>query len=265
MLVELGGKAGKLCQQAQEGKLRCPLIVRQNSEDVVTGNVLAVLKVLQPRWVIPDLLNAALGAKRFDRQFFRHFRIDLWQNRPFFPVELLGWREGSSQIEVTLRWENPPTTAFMEWKYEAELSPDTAHGDPQGRYPSDQLIRNIRVGLLECGWYQTEQLFNTVPRDFVQLLVAPKKGNPLVARYRDQDRLLAAIPHNDRLRGLPCGPFVGELSYRDIIDILGRQRRFLTAPERRLIDLLTRYLEQKLAELSHSGGGHQNIANSGSA
>lgn len=265
MLVELGGKAGKLCQQAQEGKLRCPLIVRQNGEDAITGNVMGVLRVLQPRWWVAPLLNHALGADRFLRQFHRHFRIDLWQNRSPFPVELLGWREGSSQIEVTLRWENPPTTVFMEWKYEADLSPDTANGDPHGRYPSDQLVRNVRVGLLECGWYRTEQLFHSVPRDFVQVLVAPKKGNLLVAGYRDRARLLASIPHNDKLLELPQAPFVGELSFRDMIDVLMRQRRFFTAPERRLIDLLAAYLEHKLAELSRTGRGSRPTANGVSA
>lgn len=251
MLLELGGKQGKLCQPAAEGKLRCPLILRGNAEDPVTANLMTVLKALQPRWVIPDLLNAALGAARFDRRHLDRFRIDLWGNRPMFPVELLGWREGSSQIEVTLRWEGPaPTTAFWEFKYESPLSPRTANGDPGGVYPSDQLIRNVRVGLLECGWYDRGGLFTARPRDFVQVVVAPARGNPLVARYRDPGRLLAAIPHADRLRGLPRLPFIGELSLHDIAAVLKRQRRFLTAPERRLIDLTCRYLEYKTAQLS---------------
>lgn len=70
MLTELLGKGGKLCQLALDGKLRCPLIVRPNAEDVVTGSVMTVLRVLQSRWWLPDLLNTALGATRFDRQVF---------------------------------------------------------------------------------------------------------------------------------------------------------------------------------------------------
>jgi hypothetical protein len=250
MLLELGGKQGKLCQLAAEGKLRCPLILRSNAEDAVTATVMSVLKVLQPRWVIPDLLNAALGVNRFDRRHLSRFRIDLWQNRPMFPVELLGWREGSSQIEVTMRWEGQaPTTAFWEFKYESPLSPKTANGDPTGTYPSDQLIRNVRVGLLECGWYERFRLFDTRPRDFVQVLVAPTRNNPLVAKYRDRAKLLASIPHADKLRGLPRSPFVGELSFTDIAEVLRCQRRFLTTPERRLIDQLVAYLSYKTATL----------------
>lgn len=248
MQLELGGKQGKLCQPAAEGKTRCPLVLRSNAEDPVTANVMGVLKALQPGWVIPDLLNAALGSDRFDRRLLPNFRIDLWQNRPMFPVELLGWREGSSQIEVTVRWEGRfPTTAFFEFKYESPLSPKTANGDPTGTYPSDQLVRNIRVGLLECGWYKQARLFESRPRDFVQILVAPSRGNPLVGKYRNSAKLLASIPHADKLRGLPRTPFVGELSFTDIADVLKRQRRHLTAPERRLVDQLVAYLALKSA------------------
>jgi hypothetical protein len=253
MLTELLGKGGKLCQPAQEGKLRCPLIVRPNAEDPVTGNLMGVLKVLQPRWWLPDLLNAALGTSRFDRQVFPRLAIDLWKNRPVFPRELLTWAEGSSQIDVSIAWEWVPTTVFWEFKYTSPLSPHTTNADPQGRFPNDQLIRNIRNGLLEAGWYDRGGLFLAAPRDFVQVVVAPQRGEPLVARYSDPDRLLASIPFSEKLKGLPRVPFVGELSYRDIIDVLKRQRRFFTAPERKLIDLGCEYLAYKITHMSGTG------------
>ncbi len=252
MLTEILGKGGKLCQPALEGKLRCPLIVRPNAEDVVTGNVMTVLRVLQSRWWLPDLLNTALGATRFDRQVFPRLAIDLWKNRPKFPRELLTWDEGSSQIDTSIVWEWRPTLAYWEWKYTSPLSPHTSNSDPHGRYPSDQLIRNIRNGLLEAGWYDRGGLFLPQPRDFVQLVVAPHRGEPLVAKYRDPDKLLASIPFAEKLKGLPRLPFVGELSFRDIIDVLKRQRRFFTAPERKLIDLTAAYLEYKTASMGRT-------------
>src|ERR1700678_27984 len=106
MLTELHRKGGCLCQPAREGKLRCPLIIRPTSEDVVTGEIFQVLQVLNPRWWLPDLLNLALGVTRFRRQFYRNFRIDLWQNRACYPRELLPWDEGSTQVDVTIMWEN---------------------------------------------------------------------------------------------------------------------------------------------------------------
>ena len=53
MLTELHRKGGCFCQPAKEGKLRCPLIVRPTSEDVVTGNLFQALKILNPRWWLP--------------------------------------------------------------------------------------------------------------------------------------------------------------------------------------------------------------------
>src|SRR5438309_1959809 len=84
MLTELLRKGGCLCQPAKEGKLRCPLIVRPTSEDVVTGHLFQVLKAINPRWWLPDFLNEALGVVPFHRQVFRNLRIDLWQNKPSY-------------------------------------------------------------------------------------------------------------------------------------------------------------------------------------
>src|SRR5262245_59165914 len=125
MLTEVKHKGGCLCEPAREGQLRCPLIVRPTSEDVVTGNLIQVLKVLNPHWWLRDFLNEALGVRCFRRQVFRNLRIEPWQNRPTYPRELVPWDEGSTQVDVTIAWENPPTTVFIEAKYGSELSPTT--------------------------------------------------------------------------------------------------------------------------------------------
>jgi hypothetical protein len=247
MLTELNHKGGCLCQPAREGQLRCPLIVRPTSEDVVTGNLFTVLKVLNPYWWLQDFLNQALGVTCFQRQIFRGLQIGLWQNRPTYPRELLLWDEGSTQVDVTMTWENPPTTTFVEMKYGSELSPVTSRNRGQHGYPADQLSRNARVGLLECGYFQLPRLFESIQRDFLLLVIAPEKCRPLVARYRDPARLRAAIPHSDFIPRLPRLPFIGELGYLDIVQILRKQRRWFTRPERALVDLVTDYLDMKLA------------------
>ena len=206
MLTELHGKAGRLCRLVMEGKLRCPLIVRPTSEDVVTGHLCQVLRALNSRWWLSDLLNLALGAHRFPRQFHRNLRIEPWRNRPQYPRELLPWDEGSTQVDLTIRWDNPPTVVYVEMKYGSNLSMKTAGDDGQHGYPSDQLIRNVRVGLRECGWFGRGGLFRLEPRDFVAILCSPTKGHWLVERYRDPERLWAAIPHRERLTGLPRIP-----------------------------------------------------------
>src|SRR5581483_3349786 len=236
-----------LCQPAREGKLRCPLIVRPTSEDVITGHLFQVLKILNPRWWLPDFLNQALGVRAFQRQVFRQFRIDPWVNKPSYPRELLAWDEGSTQVDVTLTWENPPTTVFVEMKYGSELSAVTSRNQGQHGYPSDQLVRNARVGLLECGYFQLRRLFTGKRRDFLLLVIAPDAGQSLVARYRDPVQLRSSIPHSDLIPQLPRLPFIGELGYSDIVRILRQQQRWFTLPERMLVEQLEEYLQFKLA------------------
>ena len=247
MLTEILRKGGCLCQPAKEGKLRCPLIVRPTSEDVITGHLFQVLKVLNPRWWLSDFLNLALGVPAFNRQVFRDLRIEPWVNKPTYPRELLPWDEGSTQVDVVITWENPPTTVYIEMKYGSELSAVTSKNQGQHGFPADQLSRNARVGLLECDYIQRPQLFEGSHRDFLLLVISPDGGQPLVARYRNPVQLRAAIPHSDLLAQLPRLPFIGELGYLDIIRILRQQKRWFSRPERILIDQLTAYLEMKLA------------------
>lgn len=250
MLAEIHGKGGNLCQQARTGQIRCPLIVRPTSEDVVTGQLFQALGCVNPRWWLPDLLNAALGSSRFRKRVHRRFQIRLWQNQPRYPRELLPWDEGSTQVDAVITWENPPTTVFIEAKYGSQLSAKVSRDDGQSGYPSDQLIRNIRVGLHHCGYFSPrEQLFDQSPRDLVVLVLSPTKGHPLVERYRDQDQLLAAIPHSDRLTALPTEPFVGQFDYDDVRSVLTHQSRWMTTAERRMAEDLIKYLEFKRANL----------------
>ena len=156
MLTELNGKGGCVCEPARKGELRCPLIVRPTSEDVVTGELFGILRVLNARWWLPDLLNHALGEVRFQRQVFRDLRIELWQKQRTYPREHLTWTEGQTEVDCIITWENPATTVFIEMKYGSPLSATTANNNGSTGFPSDQLIRNARIGLRENGWFQED-------------------------------------------------------------------------------------------------------------
>ena len=99
-------------------------------------------------------------------------------------------------------------------------------------------------------------MFDLPTRDFVMIFCSPAKGHWLVKRYGDPNRLRAAIPHSDLLRGLPGFPMVGELSYEDIAHLLRRQRRY-TRAEREIATSLANYLLFKARNLPTNDSGNQ--------
>lgn len=245
MLVELHSKGGSLCQQAKDGAIHCPLLVRPTSEDVVTGTIVEALRVLNPRLWVSHLLNQALGAERFRPQVYRRFQINPWVNQNRYPRELLPFTEGSTQVDVCLSWNNPPTTVFIEAKLDSDLTPKSSNDKGTHGFPSDQLIRNARVGLHSCGYFGGGRLFDVMPRDFALIMLSPRKGHPLVQQYRDPQNLRSSIPHSEQLTGLPPLPFIGSLGYDDVVSVLRSRIRLFTRPERRVIEHLTEYLDFK--------------------
>ncbi len=254
MLTELRGKGGRVCQPALDGTLRCPLIVRPNSEDVVTGNLFGTLGAINPRWWLPPLLNRGLKAERFRTQIYGNFRIELWQRQPAMPKDFVPWNEGQTEVDATISWENPATTVFVEMKFRSDLSATTTHNEGDEGFPADQLIRNARVGLRQTHWYQESRLFELPRRDFVLLLVNATGQHPLVEAYRDPEQLRRSIPKSHLLQELPRLPFIGCLGYRDIVEVLEQQRRWMLRPEQLLVDQLVEYLHYKLAQISTPAG-----------
>ncbi len=250
MLTELGGKGGRVCQPALDGSLRCPLIIRPNSEDAITGNLFGTLQAINPRHWLPHFLNHALGAQRFRSQVYRNFKVALWQRQPVMPGHLVPWKEGSTEVDVVITWENPPTTVFVEMKYRSELSEHTSHHFGRNGYPSDQLIRNARVGLYHCGWYDEPKLFEMPKQDFVLLLVSPRSHNDLVRQYRDSTRLRRCIPHGQLLKNLPRGPFIGHISYSQLMKIVAARVRLMNRSESTLVSQLSDYVSFKLSTLA---------------
>jgi hypothetical protein len=150
-------------------------------------------------------------------------------------------------VDLTITWENPPTTILIEAKYLAGLSENVSGDDGRSGYPSDQLIRNIRVGLLETGYYDRgKRLFNRAERNLIVLVFSPNKGHQLVERYRNLGSLRKAIPHSEKIKNLPRSPFVGEFSFRDVVKLLRDQSRWFNRAERTVAEDLAEFLEFKL-------------------
>lgn len=248
MWTEMFGKGGKLCQQAKAGTVRCPLHVRPTSEDAITGSVFQVLSVIDPSYWLPELLNQGLGARIFRKKVFRRLRVELWKNRLPYPRRLLPWDEGSTQVDVTLSWENPPTTVFIEMKFTSGLGKATSNNSGEHGYPSDQLIRNVRVGLLECGWFNAPGLIETCPRDFRVLLLCPRLGSDEVKAYRCDETIRKSIPHSHLLPTSLPSPMVGEIEYGQLAQILRMAQRMMSRSEALLSQQLIDFLHFKSAQ-----------------
>lgn len=110
------------------------------------------------------------------------------------------------------------------------------------------------MGLHHCGYFAGKGLFETLPRDFVAILLAPRTEDALVRRYRREDKLRRAIPHSERLAALPLGPFVGEIGYGQIRNVLQCRRRLLTRAEREGMENIDRYLVFKKHPVQVSDG-----------
>ncbi len=138
MLTELGEKAAASAKLARRGELKCPLMVRATSEDVVTGNIFTCLQAINPRWWLPDLLNTAIGCNRFSTQILPPLYDRPLAKAAYVPCLLLPWEEGKTDVDVEISWENPPTTVFIEMKYGSPLSATTVNNNGQNGHASDQ-------------------------------------------------------------------------------------------------------------------------------
>jgi hypothetical protein len=166
-------------------------------------------------------------------------------NKPRFPREWLPWDEGSTQVDLEITWENSPTTIYIEAKYGSGLSPQTSGDDGQSGFSSDQLSRCARVGLWECGFYREERLFERGRRDFVLIVLSPAGRHALVDQYRDSHQLKAVLPSGHLLEAFPRTPFIGQLSYDCLRQVLKQRSRFYTRPERQVVETLDEYLAFK--------------------
>ena len=124
--VELHKKGGKLCEKAKSGELHCPLIVRPTSEDVIVGNVFGTLKHILPHLWLNPLLNKAIdgdfNSKRFRQVWFKNFSLRFWERQAAIPYEILGFKEGRTEPDIIIEWENPATTIWIEAKWNSPMA-----------------------------------------------------------------------------------------------------------------------------------------------
>jgi hypothetical protein len=239
--VELNGKGGRVCPQGQSGAIRCPLIVRSTSEDVLTGEVFGLLKHIRPHLWLTPLLNLGLDVECHRQVWFKGLSIRLWERQDRFPPELLGFREGRTEPDIVIEFQNPPTTIWIEAKYTSPLAERTSNSDD-----NDQVLRGIRTLLAATGHVTAEKLFAAPKRKPIWLALLAYKPDSLVDRYRNPKHLAECLKGMVDEKALPTDPFVGTVTWNDIARILSERMPQMTPAERSMTQSLAEYIRHKM-------------------
>jgi hypothetical protein len=243
--VELNGKAGRVCQPAIQGSLHCPLIVRQSSEDVMTGNVFGSLMHIRPHLWLNALLNRGLGEFLFCQVWFKNLTIRLWERQARFPPELLSFKEGRTEPDVIIEWENPPISVWIEAKWQSPIAKLTSHSEA-----NDQAFRGIRTLLHSVGRMHSARLFHAPVRRPIWLALLADKTDSIVDQYRDQKHLVTELAKCGGPMLMPEHPFVGILTWYEILEMLIDQIPQMLPTERSVASKLIEYLQLKLSQLN---------------
>lgn len=243
--VELNNKAGKVCEQARCGAIKCPLIVRPTSEDVLTGNVFGLLRHIRPHLWLNPLLNQAIDGDpdsgRFRQVWFKDFTIQLWKRQPRFPPELLEFREGRTEPDVVIEWENAPTTLWIEAKYLSGFSAGTANSDD-----NDQVIRGVRTLLAETGYIHPSRLFKLRQRRPLWIALTGNSEDERITKYRSSRSLMQSLGLSAKAVTILPEAMVGSTTWfglRDLLSLSASRSSFL---ERCIAGQVKAYLSFKL-------------------
>ena len=243
--VELNGKGGKVCEKARCGEIRCGLIVRPTSEDVLVGNVFGMLKHIRPHLWLNPLLNLALHddprGGPFRQVWFKDFRVRFWERQARFPPELLGFREGHTEPDVVITWKNPPTTVWIEAKYLSGFATGTTNSED-----NDQVIRSLRTLLVATGHIRPARLFDTPLRRPVWLAMTMEGDEALVEVYRNPSIVRSRLAEITEHPVLPERPFLGWVPWPRAAGILGDSSMGAMPAEKSVLDRVAAYLSYKV-------------------
>jgi len=172
------------------------------------------------------------------------------RNGGLYPPGLILWEEGITEVDVVIEFENPATTIFIEMKYGSPLSSTTSKNAGDHGFPSDQLIRNIRIGLRRCNWFDENLLVSKAKRDFLVIVLAPFSVPKLVDSYQNPSSIRDAIPNGAQLSQLPAHRFVGGTTYSKLMFELESNVPFMATSEKRLVQQLREYLDFKQSSIA---------------
>jgi hypothetical protein len=223
---------------------RCPLIINQNSEDLLMSNLFGGLKYLPPAiWLIP-LLSFAFKGRSFNSISQGSIKIVFWQKLSAPPTT--NHQEGMQEVDLVIRIRH--LIILIECKFKSPVNMGRSGNE------RDQLARYIDSAVFNL-WPDS----NT-KRDIYLILLTDTKEEPeILSQYRSPEAVFACLTK--------ARPFIdyeevsemlarniGWITWRDLLAILEIQDpKRLPLIESMIISDLIDYLRYKLQPIKQSG------------
>ena len=217
---------------------RCPMVINENSEDILTSSVFGLLKYLPPAfWLVP-LLEQAFRGRTFQGLGQSTAKIQFWQKLSAPPTTK--HPEGVEEIDILIRIRH--LIILVECKFR---SPVNMGGS--GSSARDQIARYLDAAVFNL-WPDSD----TKREIYLVLLTDTEEEPTILSRYRNPETVLACLAQ-DR-------PFVdyeevsqmlarnvGWITWRDLLNILERKDSNEADPAKAMIIKdIVRYLKYKL-------------------
>jgi hypothetical protein len=245
LVVELYGKAGKVCEPSYRRGVNCPLIARTTSEDLLVGTVFGVLRRMRPVLWLRPMLTQAFAVRRFVTCPMRDLDVRFWPSLP--PPSARAHNEGMSEPDLVLQFGR--ALVLVEAKYNSDLSARTTHDANR-----DQLLR-----LIDVAYHATRaEQFATLRREpWVLVIGIPTESPRLLSAYQNRDRLHDALgPARSDVADIAAlmHQRLGYVSWSSVADVLRAAGGRARGLEQALLRDLVEYIEHRVRTAARTTG-----------
>ena len=227
----------KPCSPNSPRAVRCPLVINETSEDLLTCNIFGRLKYLNPGiWLIP-LLESIFKGRSFNAIAGSKIRIEFWPK--LSAPHTTSQREGIEEIDIVIRIRH--WIVLIECKFRSSVN--------MGRVGS--LVRDQLARYLDAATFNYWPDSGTEREIYLILLTDTECEPEILSRYRNPKTVLACLtqarPFVDYERvSEMLARNIGWTTWRNLLQILERQNlKEVSEVEAMIIKDLIQYLKYK--------------------
>ena len=170
------------CSPNSPRPVRCPLVLNETSEDILTSNVFGRLKYVNPDLWLLSTLKRAFPGRKFSNSLQGTLTIEFWKKLPSPPFQEV--QEGVEEIDIFLKVGS--LVVLCENKYKSEVKGSTPS---YGR--RDQIARYIDAAVYNL-WPDS----GNTPEVLFLLITDTKTEPSIFSTYRDPETLLKNLTQN---------------------------------------------------------------------